>query len=57
MTPQDFCLWLDKYLESEGKNVDTIEEVFAKVNMYDTPLQVKGFFPSGSNQSPTWKVH
>jgi hypothetical protein len=39
MTTQEFCFWLDKYFDNEGKNIDEIAKMFAKVHLYDAPVK------------------
>ena len=39
MTTQEFCFWLDKYFDNEGKNIDEIAKMFAKVQLYDAPVK------------------
>lgn len=56
MEMREFCLWLDKYLDRDDKNMYEIQTKLDTVNIYDVPTEVKGFFPPRSGQQPTMRV-
>ncbi len=57
MEMREFCLWLDKYLDRDDKNMYEIQSKLDTVDIYDVPTEIKGFIPPQSGQAPNMRVH